>query len=69
MKILDFGCGNNKTKGAIGLDKRTNSQADIIHDFDKFPYPFDDNEFDIIICNNSLEHVKYLEKTLLEFWR
>lgn len=29
-KILDIGCGNNKIRGAIGLDIGKDTQADIV---------------------------------------
>jgi hypothetical protein len=44
MKILDVGCGKNKRKGAIGIDIDPNSDADVIHDLNIFPWPFNDNE-------------------------
>ncbi len=56
-KILDIGCGRNKTPGAIGIDSNPRSAADVIHDLDNVPYPFPDNEFDLIIGNQVIEHV------------
>lgn len=58
MKILDFGCGKKKYPGAIGVDRNPDSDADIIHDLNHFPYPFSSNTFDLIICDNILEHLK-----------
>ncbi len=57
MKIVDIGCGNDKTKGALGIDISPDAQADIIHDLNKLPWPLKDNEFDEIICNDILEHL------------
>lgn len=56
LKILDIGCGVQKTKGAIGIDIDKDSQADIIHDLCVFPYPLKDNEFDQVVCKQILEH-------------
>src|SRR3712207_4562013 len=56
-KILDIGCGRNKTPGAVGLDSNPRSCADVIHDLDSVPYPFPDNEFDLIVGNQIIEHV------------
>ncbi len=56
-KILDVGCGTNKTKGAIGLDNNPRTGADVIHDLGVIPYPFADNEFDIVVSNHVVEHV------------
>jgi ubiquinone/menaquinone biosynthesis C-methylase UbiE len=69
MKILDVGCGDNKTKGAIGIDINPNTQADIIHDLNKIPWPFNDNEFDEIICNDVLEHLDDIFSVMEEIHR
>ncbi|MGB2841756.1 MAG: class I SAM-dependent methyltransferase [Halobacteriota archaeon] len=68
-KILDLGCGKRKQKGAIGIDISKETDADIIHDLNTFPYPFVDNEFDYIICDNIIEHLDNVIKTMEEIWR
>lgn len=57
MKILDVGCGANKYEGAIGLDNNPKTAADVIHDLGSIPYPFEDNEFDLIVSRHVVEHV------------
>lgn len=57
MRILDVGCGANKYEGAIGLDNNPRTAADVIHDLGEIPYPFPDNEFDLIVSNHVVEHV------------
>ena len=57
MKILDIGCGKHKTPGAIGMDCNPRTDADVIHNLNDIPYPFPDNEFDLIIGNQVIEHV------------
>jgi 2-polyprenyl-3-methyl-5-hydroxy-6-metoxy-1,4-benzoquinol methylase len=69
IKVLELGCGKDKTPGAIGLDINPCSNADIIHNLDHFPYPFGDNEFDKIICKDVLEHVENFVKVMEEIWR
>ena len=56
-KILDVGCGANKTTGAIGLDNNPRTAADVIHDLGVIPYPFMDDEFDLVVSNHVVEHV------------
>ncbi len=43
--------------------------VDVVHDFNCFPYPFDSDTFDEIICNSSLEHVDNFLKTVIELHR
>lgn len=57
QKILDVGCGQNKFPGALGIDSNVRSHADLIHDLGVLPYPFAENEFDLIICRHVIEHV------------
>ena len=37
-KVLDVGCGWNKTPGAIGIDANPKTHADVIHDLGTTPY-------------------------------
>lgn len=63
MKILDIGCGKNKYNPenrddqTVGLDKFKLEGVDVVHDLEQFPYPFSDDEFDMVIAYHSLEHV------------
>lgn len=55
--VLDVGCGAAKTPGAVGLDISADTQADIVHDLDVFPYPIEDASFDQILLQDVIEHV------------
>ncbi len=68
-KILDVGCGNRKRTGAIGIDINSRSQADVVHDLNVTPYPFEDSTFDEIYIDNVLEHLDDVIKTLEELYR
>ena len=57
LKVLDLGCGNKKRPGAIGVDFNDRTDADIIHDLNILPYPFEDSTFDEIYIDNCLEHL------------
>lgn len=69
MKILDVGCGKNKIAGAIGLDNNPLTGADVIHDLGEFPYPFADNEFEIVVANHIVEHVPDVIAFINELYR
>ena len=68
-KILDVGCGWNKTPGAIGIDSNPRTHADIIHDLGVVPYPLPENEFDEIICRHLIEHVPDVLALVTELYR
>ena len=68
-KILDVGCGWNKTPGAIGIDSNPKTHADAIHNLGDVPYPFTDNEFDEIVCRHVIEHVPDVMAFVTELYR
>jgi SAM-dependent methyltransferase len=55
--VLDIGCGSAKFPGAVGLDISADTDADIVHDLDVFPYPVADASFDQILMQDVIEHV------------
>lgn len=68
-QILHLGCGYKKIAGAIGIDILKSSQADIIHNLDKFPYPFKSSMFNEIIAENVVEHLENIPKVMAEIHR
>jgi predicted SAM-dependent methyltransferase len=68
-KILDLGCGNKKKIGSIGIDINLNTDADIIHDLNIFPYPFKESTFDEIHGDNVIEHLDNVVKVMEELYR
>lgn len=69
MKILDLGYGRKKRERTIGIDISRETDADIIHDLNVFPYPFSDNEFDYIYADNIIEHLESVVKVMEELHR
>ena len=68
-KILDPGCGNKKRDGTIGVDFNERTKADIIHDLNKFPYPFESQSIDKIYIDNTLEHLESPLSVMEELFR
>lgn len=77
--LLDVGCGRKpyrelfKVKSYIGLDienpghSHENEDVDVFYDGKTFPFP--DNSFDSILCNQVLEHVFNPDEFLSEIHR
>jgi predicted SAM-dependent methyltransferase len=68
-RILDLGCGNKKRPGAIGVDFNDRTAADVIHNLNAFPYPFDDASVDEVYLDNILEHLDEPLKVMEEVYR
>jgi len=68
-RILDIGCGTNKVAGAIGMDVNPRTAADVIHDLDDLPYPFEADSFDEVIGRHVIEHVKEPMAVMCELHR
>lgn len=68
---LDIGCGGNKQKGFVGMDKRKLSGVDIVHDLEVFPYPLDDESCLLIVGSHIVEHIKpwLMIDFMNELWR
>ena len=73
LRISDLGCSYKKheIEGAkvVGVDVNPKSAADVIHDLNRFPWPFKDNEFDEIICQDVLEHLNDIPAVMAEIYR
>jgi SAM-dependent methyltransferase len=68
-RVLDVGCGWNKTPGAIGIDSNARSHADVIHDLGVLPYPFGNDAFDEVVCRHVAEHVPDVMAFVTELFR
>jgi SAM-dependent methyltransferase len=70
LRILEIGCGPVKRcPTSVTLDINPDSCADVVHDLNCFPYPFADSEFDIVIAEHVLEHLRDLIKVVEELHR
>jgi len=69
LRILDVGCGLRKQAGAVGIDRNPRTQADVICDLDRFPYPFRDACFDRVHAVHVIEHLADVLRAVEEFHR
>jgi SAM-dependent methyltransferase len=68
-RILDLGCGTRKRPGAVGVDVSDRTDADVVHDLNTFPYPFEDESFDEVFLDNTLEHLDDVVRVIEEVHR
>jgi SAM-dependent methyltransferase len=66
---LDVGCGNAKIPGALGIDAVAGTQADVVHDLNRLPWPVPDAAFDVIRLWSVLEHLDDTLAVLAEVHR
>ena len=55
---LNLGCGEFPKAGYVNVDFLSVSKPDVRHDLNVFPYPFEDNSFDLIELDHVLEHLE-----------
>lgn len=59
-KKLNLGCGSDIKEGWINLDSVNIPGVDVVHDIEKLPLPFKNEEFGEILCQDILEHIEYI---------
>ena len=78
-RLLDLGCGvkpfqtiyNEKVKSSVGLEVEStlHNQSNVDFCYDGVKLPFNDNEFDVVLSSEVMEHVPDPEKFLSEIYR
>jgi len=66
---LIIGCGERKWEGGVHVDLRETPVVDIIHDLDSLPWPLRDEEFEEVIAEDIIEHLKEIVPVVEECWR
>jgi len=69
MKKLNLGCGSDIRQDYINLDFQESPGVDIVHNLNKYPWPFEEDEVDEVVMKNILEHLEDPKKSLLELRR
>ena len=69
IQKLNLGCGHFKKEGYINVDIFKQANPDVIHDLEKFPYPFKNACFNIIEADHVLEHLNDVIKVIGELNR
>lgn len=55
--LLNLGCGSELQPGMVNLDISPDVGADVVHDLDVGPWPFDDRSVQVIQAQDVFEHV------------
>lgn len=66
---LNLGCGDKIKERWVNLDHVKLEGVDVVHDLNKYPYPFKKDIFDYVLCDNVLEHLNDIVKPLEEIHR
>jgi len=69
MSKLNLGSGEFPKEGFVNVDYHSVSEPDLRHDLTRFPYPFQDNHFDLIESDHCLEHLPEPFKVMREIHR
>jgi len=69
MKKLNLGSGEFPKEGYINVDYYSVSKPDVEHNLEEFPYPFYDNEFDLLEADHCLEHLSRPFRVMKELHR
>lgn len=59
-KKLNLGCGHDIREGWVNVDVVQLPRVDVVHDIEQIPLPFEDSEFDVVLCQDIFEHIDYI---------
>lgn len=68
-KKLELACGKYPDPEACNLDIERIAGVDIVHDLEKYPYPFNDEQFESIQATDIVEHITDTIKMMNELHR
>ena len=69
MNKLNLGCSKDYKENWTNLDINKGCKADVYHDLNSYPYPFEDEEFDYILASHVVEHLDDPVKAIKELKR
>lgn len=68
-RVLHIGSGSNKLPGTETVDILDLPNVDKVHDLDEFPWPYEENSFDLVFGHNVFEHLDNQVASMEELWR
>src|SRR5215467_7788688 len=69
-RVLNLGCGQDASRPeAVTIDRVPATKPDIVHDLDVYPWPFEDDWFDVVYCIDVIEHLQNVVRAMEEIHR
>jgi hypothetical protein len=69
-KTLNLGCGLKPITGAVNHDlEKHAAHVDVSWDLNKYPYPWESDQFEQVVMDDVMEHLDDVVKTMDECWR
>ncbi|MCQ9206770.1 MAG: class I SAM-dependent methyltransferase [Omnitrophica bacterium] len=66
---LILGSAGKKDSDSVTLDIDAKHHPDVVHDLDRIPWPFVDDQFREIVCHHVLEHLNDIAHIMSELYR
>lgn len=68
-RTLNLGSGHGRREGAVNLDITLDTNPDVVHDLNQYPWPFEADRFDRVVAFDVLEHLDDIAKVMVELHR
>jgi SAM-dependent methyltransferase len=68
-RALNLGSGRHRRPEAVNLDVTSDTSPDVVHDLNQRPWPFGDDQFDVVYASDVLEHLDDVAATMAELHR
>ena len=67
--VLHLGSGLKRLPGAVNVDVVASTQPDVVHNLDRYPWPFESNAFEEVLAYDVIEHLDSVVRVMEEIYR
>ena len=68
-RVLNLGSGRTPKANAVNLDVTPATRPDVVHNLNKYPWPFPDDRFDAVYASDVIEHLDDVVAAMEEIHR
>ena len=68
-RTLNLGSGPRRIEGAVNLDVTPDTGPDVVHNLNRYPWPFDDDQFEAVLASDVIEHLDDIAGAMGEIHR